>query len=459
MEKRLSIYLEAFRRKQFDFITVVDGKKHLKQEQALQMLTDKTIAEMLFGGAAGGAKSHTGCTWLAFSCLAYPETRWFIGREELKRLRESTLMTFFKVCKRYGIIIDQDFKYNGQDYYIQFTNGSRIDLLDLKFLPSDPLYERYGSVEYTGGFIDEAGEVEFAAFDTLKARVGRCLNDQYGLLRKIYLTSNPKKNWLYSYFYKPSKNGTLAPHQMFLQSLLFDNPHIERNYEEALKSITDPIKKARLLGGEWEYDNDAAALVDYNAICDVFTNDHAEPGERAISADIAMQGRDRFVGCVWNGNICRIAIDQEKSTGKSIEKDLQDLMKAEKVGHSQTVVDSDGMGSYLESYLIGIETFHGGARAINDAEFANIKSECGYKLAELINKREIKIICSHEQQERIKEELSVLKADRIDADEQKKRIIKKDKMKETLQRSPDYLDALLMGMYFKIQQVCGHWSA
>jgi phage terminase large subunit len=456
MEKRLSIYLELFKRKQFDFITVRNDKKHEKQEQALQVLTDNTTAELMFGGAAGGAKSWTGCVWLAFMCLLYPETKWFIGREELKRLRDSTLLTFFRVCKAYGIEKEVDFKYNGQDYYIEFFNGSRIDLLDLKYLPSDPLFERYGSVEYTGGFIEEAGEVDFNAFDTLKSRVGRQLNDHYGLLRKIYLTCNPKRNWIYSYFYRPFKSGMLAPHQSFLPSLLFDNPHVESNYEAALKSITDPIKKARLLHGSFEYDDDPAQLCDLNAINDLFTNDHVQPGEKAISADLAMQGRDRFVAGVWDGLLCRIAIDQEKSSGKSIERDIKKLMSDEQIGHSQVIADSDGLGAYLESYLEGIQTFHGGAKA-NNEEYANLKSECAYKLAELVNRREIKIFCTHEQKERITEELAVLKADSVDADERKKRIIKKDKMKESLQRSPDYLDMLLMRMYFLVQPKDVFW--
>ena len=86
-------------------------------------------------------------------------------------------------------------------------------------------------------------------------------------------------------------------------------------------------------------------------------------------------------------------------------------------------------------------------------EFANLKSECGFKLAELINKRQIKIICtSDEQKERIKEELQILKQDKVDEDEKRKRIIKKEKMKELLQRSPDYLDMLLMKMYFHVKK-------
>lgn len=123
-----------FRRGIFDFITLSERGHHVKQEEALCILTDKTHTEFLYGGAAGGAKSWTGCTWLVFMSLCYPGTKWFIGREELKRLRESTLITFFKVCTQYGIKRDKDFKYNGQDHYIQFANNSRIDLLDLRYL-------------------------------------------------------------------------------------------------------------------------------------------------------------------------------------------------------------------------------------------------------------------------------------------------------------------------------------
>lgn len=148
---RVPIECEMFRRGMFGFITTSERGKHVRQEEALRILTDDSHTEFLYGGAAGGAKSWTGCSWLAFMCLCYPGTKWFIGREELKRLRESTLITFFKVCTQYGIERDKDFRYNGQDHFIQFSNGSRIDLLDLRYLPSDPLYERYGSVEYTGG--------------------------------------------------------------------------------------------------------------------------------------------------------------------------------------------------------------------------------------------------------------------------------------------------------------------
>lgn len=446
----LELYKQQFFYRDFDFITVKEDKKHQKQELALQYLTDNETTELGYGGAAGGAKSWTGCTWLAFICLCYPGTRWFIGREELKRLRESTLITFYKVCKEYKIT---GWKYNAQDHFIQFENGSNIDLLDLKYLPSDPLFERYGSIEYTGGWIEEAGESSFSAYDALKARVGRWMNAEYKIIRKLYVTFNPKKNFVDTYFYRPFKKGELPENRKFIPALVTDNPHGQKDYLQALQSITSEVTKQRLLHGNFDYDDDASALCDYDAICDMFTNENPEKGEKAISADLAMQGRDRFVAAPWNGLTCYLnkGVDKLKSKGKEIEDDVARLMRENTIGHSQTVVDSDGLGSYLESYLTGIKEFHAGAKAFNSEEYANLKSECGYKLAEVVNKRQIKVICSIEQRERIIEEVSVLKEADIDADEKRKRIISKEKMKELLQRSPDYLDMLLMRMVFIVK--------
>lgn len=447
---QLSIRTELFRRGNYDFITHSDKGVHIKQGQALAALCCNSFTEVSYGGAAGGAKSWTGCAWLLFMCLCYPNTRYFIAREELKRLKDSTLLTFFKVCKAYGAKQDVDFKFNGQDHTILFVNGSRIDLLEVAFKPSDPLFERYGSSEYTCGWFEEAGEMNALAYDTLKSRCGRQYNDKYNIAATVFVTFNPKKNWVYTYFYRRDKERLLPKYIVFIKALLHDNPHREAGYEEQLLRMSSQAQKERLLFGNFEYDDDPSSLVDYAAICDMFTNEHVPPGMAGMSVDIALQGRDKLVICTWSGCRATIEVVKNKSDAKEVETDIKRLSIDKNIPRSRIVADSDGVGAYLKGYLKGIHAFHGNAKAFQ-AEYANIKSECAYKLAELINKREIWLICDEKYEQEIKEELAQLKNDDVDNDEGKKRLIGKDEMKAKLGRSPDFLDTLIMGMFVHLK--------
>lgn len=426
-----------------------DYRLSIKQKEALSLLQDNESKEIIFGGGAGGGKSILGCHWIIKCCLKYKGTRWVIGRTLLKTLKETTLNSFFFVCSRQGLKANIHFRYWEHKGLITFINGSEILLKDLEYYPSDPDFDELGSLEITGAFVDECNQVTKKAWDILRSRI-RYKIDENNIIPKILGTCNPSKNWVYSFFYFPFKTDRLTPDKKFVQALLSDNPKISEHYKANLLSL-DKNSKERLLYGNWEYDDDPAVLCQYNAITDCFTNDHVRPSKISyISADLAMQGRDRFVAGLWKGLVCEIRIEKAKATGKEIETDLKSLMNAGRVGHSNTIADSDGLGSYLESYLNGIKEFHAQSHAMNQKEYINIKSECGFKLAELINKREIKIICTDEQKQFIIEELGVLKRDSVDNDDTRKRIIKKEKMKEILGRSPDYLDMLLMRMWFVV---------
>lgn len=452
----------------------------IRQTQALDILEDQTTNELLFGGGAGGGKSVLGCYWELKNCFKYPGSRWLLGRAVAKTLKDTTLNTMFGVMKEQGV---KNFNYNTQRSIITFPNESQILLKDLQLYPSDPNFDELGSLEITGGFVDEVNQIVSKAWGISKSRIRYRLNfychvcgnmeksdvvkdDQgrdlvwicgkghktEGLIPKMLGTCNPAKNWTYNDFYSPSKNGTLPKTKQFIQSLVSDNPNIDKNYRNNLLQL-DKASKERLLYGNWEYDDDPSILCSYDAISDVFRNDHVKgTGKKYASADLAMQGRDKFIAGAWDGLVCTVKIEKAKSTGKEIEQDLRQLIDDERIGRSNVIADSDGLGSYLESYLNGIKEFHGNARAENDVEYQNLKSECAFKLAEVINKREIRIVCTDEQKQFIMEELGCLKRDKIDADDQRKRIIKKDAMKELLQRSPDYLDMLLMRMYFEVKK-------
>lgn len=420
-----------------------------KQKLAMVHLTDKTHKVIVYGGAAGGGKSFLGCFWLIIMCKAYPHTRWFIGREELKRIRQSTLITFHKVASMLGV---KDYSTNFQDNYIQFENGSRIDLLDLQKQPRDPLYERFGSTEYTGGWIEEGGETDFGAYDVLKTRIGRHMNDVYGLISKILITCNPKKNWLYGEIYKPFKEGTLDKHISFIQSLVTDNPHLTEDYIQNLRNTKDKAKKERLLFGNWEYADDPTALCSYDNILAIFENDHIKLGAKYLTADIARLGSDKAIIMVWSGwNVIDI-VTYDISRTTEIQNKINELRKKYGIPKHHCIADEDGVGGGVVDNC-GIKGFVNNSKALNNQNYANLQSQCGYKLAEVINNNLIWISAdiSESDKEQIIEDIEQLKTFQSDKDT-KLRILPKDKIKENIGRSPDWRDVLLMRNYFELKK-------
>ena len=463
IETRLTDCIELFKRgKPGVLATSKKGIVHEKQKQALEILIDSQTKEFGFGGGAGGAKSYTGCLWLVFMCLAYPGTKYFIGREELKRLLDSTFVTFIKVCKQFGII---NWKKNGQYNYIEFTNDSRIDLLDLKYLPSDPFYERYGSVEFTSGWIEEAGEVNFGAYDTLKSRIGRQLNEKYKIQSKLFVTLNPKKNWCHDIYWKPFKNGTLPKGVKFLPSLIGDNPFIDKSYIENLINITDKVKKQRLLFGNFDYDDDDNSLCTYDKIMDMFTNNFVKMGQRYISADIAITN-DSFVLVAWNGDIIeeiKVMNNISKTQTTNINGQVQSLInfnplieafeemrRKYNVPMSNIIYDADGIGYHMRKYLPGAFPLHNGSTAIH-IEFANLKTELYYRLSDAINANELyfKAEIDSKLKDRIVSEFQAIKRS-SDVGEKLKLMPKAD-VKMLIGHSPDITDAIAYRYYFKVK--------
>ena len=213
----LQLRIELFRQGNFDFIVEGEDEEgnivsHEKQREALKILTSGKYDEFLYGGAAGGAKTWTGCVWIMFTLLCNPETKAFIGRKELGDLIDSVKVTFDKVAKAYGF---SDYKFNAVKNFIKFGNDSHINLIEVAYKPSDPMYETVGSTEYTIGWGEEIGEWHETASTVLGSRVGRHYNKRHpdGSLREkairgtILWTCNPKQNWGKREFHDKSKNG------------------------------------------------------------------------------------------------------------------------------------------------------------------------------------------------------------------------------------------------------------
>jgi len=429
-------------------------KPNSKQLLACEKWIDKTTIEICFGGAKYGGKSFLGATLIFGDALIYPDTFYFIARKQLNDLRKYTAPTIGKVFQQWDIKLTQYTTYNGQDHYYQCYNGSRIYLLECTELPSDPMFERFGSIDMTRGWIEEGGEINSLAKENLKTAVGRKNNNKYDLYPKLLITCNPKKNFLYSEFYKPFMDGTLPPDKAFIQAYAHDNIYGDQNYIKSLNNIKDRIMYERLVMGNWEYDDDQNALIDFDSINDLFTNTHVPEGMKYITADIARFGRDKTVIIVWSGwRVIRIlSIDKNKVTEAA--EAIKKLKDEYKIPASQIICDADGVGSGVVD-ILACKEFTGNAVPFEvhgkKENYQNCKSQFYFNFAEKICRKEVFIATQSETAKRlITEELEQVKQKNPDGDG-KRAIISKDEVKRILGRSPDYSDAMMLRYYFELK--------
>lgn len=472
-----------------------------KQARAWEILNDQITTELLFGGGAGGAKSFLGAAFLIIQAGRYAGSRWLMGRSKLKTLKETTLVTFFDVCKAWGIRADEDFVYHIQDGTVEFSNGSLILMKDLFHYPSDPEYDSLGSLEVTGGFIDEVNQIPYKGVEVAKSRIRYKLNEwcsncdaaglttcpptKYddrgvaiewkcwncgqnngGLIPKLLMTCNPAKNWVKSEFYDPAKKGTLEEYRRFLQALVTDNPYASQHYLTSLKNLKDKATRERLLHGNWDYDDDPSVLIPYDAIVDLFTNQAADRKMRYITGDAARKGRDKMVFILWEGwQVLKIVVVpyEIKSDYEKAKEWVINFANEHQVRRSNILIDEDGVGGGLvdsvrcQGFINNgspIQPYAAKRDPSKRVNYANLKSQCYFHYAQKVENGETGIsdeALSRDTKDEIAEELSAIK--QIDADKDGKlRVNGKDVIKEEIGRSPDFADALMMRSFFELSK-------
>lgn len=355
----------------------------------------------------------------------------------------------FDQMARDGMKEGRDFEYNKNDNIITFVEtGSQIFLMELNYMPSDPNYDRLGSYEFTWTAVDEAQQVEQKAKNILRTRTRYKLREN-GLIAKQLLTCNPSKGYLYSEFYKPHKKGDLPKHKKFLQSLVTDNPFIDPNYIETLKGLP-LVDKERLLFGNWEYDDDPAKLIEFEAITDIFTNVlHQLNPQKYMTADISRLGDDYTVIAYWEGFIIKKIMAFKKSTLTRTSEIIEKMRNETQTPLSHVIVDEDGVGGGVKD-ILGCKGFVANSRAKREENYVNLKSQCYFLLAKKINDHLIRVETENEViRNFLIEELEQVKRKDPDKDG-KLAVIPKDDVKDRIGRSPDFSDTLMMRMYFDL---------
>ena len=451
---------------------IVFKTKNEKQLQAVSYWLDQDTEQILYGGAKGGGKSFLGCSLIFGDALIYPETHYFIARQELTDLRKYTIPSIYEVFQKWGLDTAKYFTFDGQYNVFNLYNGSKVYLIACKELPSDPLYERFGSMQMTRGWIEEAGEVAEAAKANLWLSIGRWKNDEFKLKKKLLMTANPKKGWLKRDFVDPWKQNLLAPKLQFIQAFATDNVYLPQDYVETLRNEKDTVRRQRLWEGDWDYDEDKDALVSFDAISDTFSNSVVKDNQRYITADIARLGRDRTVIGIWDGlELFKIEVRQQQDTDKT-KGQIRELAVHYKVPYSHILVDEDGIGGAIVDGLMGIKGFVANSRPFQTAHqvrlkqnktnspfipisnFRNLKSQCGFKMAELINERKIAFATPDDKNVITEELMAILRQKNQDGDG-KLELRSKEDVKIELGRSPDIADMIMMRAWFELKKESG----
>jgi len=388
-------------------------------------------------------------------CQQYPKSRWVMGRSKLKALKETTLNTFFQVSGDLGV--SNQYKYNSQTNIITWTNGSEILLKDLFLFPSDPNFDSLGSLEICGGFVDEAGQCSWKAIQILLSRMRYKLKE-FGIIPKLFMSTNPQKNWAYSEFYMPSKNKTIGSDKKFIQALCTDNPHLDPTYIETLKTL-DHASRERLLYGNWDYEDNPYAMFDYENILGMFTNEWIKPTEdRYLTADLAYEGSDKFVIVIWAGFVVIKVIAIDKINDVSISKKINDLRIEYRVPIKNVIYDADGLQTFTRlsakvGVLSGAVGFKNNGKAIKVSgkveNYKNLKAQCYFYFADLVRDGKV-FIQDLTYKQQIIEEFEQINRRPLD-DDGVLSIERKADLKERLKRSPDFADAIFLRAYAEIK--------
>ena len=438
------------------------------QQIAFQLFNDDDTVEITFGGSGGGGKSILMGMLALFRCMDYPGVREGIGRKDLSQLKKTTLTTLLgKVHSIFGV--QQSDFHLGQDGSITYKNGSQIIPIELDYYPSDPDFNRLGSLELTDMFIDEVGELREQSYNAIKSRVGRWKNDEYGITPKLVSSCNPSQNFIRQYFYDKYerlgggdmqrwqdgytiKNGQKIPAYMaFIRASVYDNPFIERSYIENLKRLPARERK-RLLDGDWNYADDESSLFKM-ALLEKATSfelpKSSEKFKKFIGVDVSDKGTDATIfSLIDNG----ILITQKRSNVQmnwdtNSELPISRLIADELIEFAQRngftiqnarhiAVECNGIGVGVRDMLKERGWFITEYTATHKS-----RSQGYYQLMLDMDSGDIKIMHDLLGKDNLFKQLS---AHTYEMNNQEPSVLKKDKLKQVLGKSPDESDSFMI---------------
>lgn len=219
-----------------------------------------------------------------------------------------------------------------------------------------------------------------------------------------------------------------------------------------------------------EYVDNAGALFHYDALVDVFSNTVTKDKEKFMIVDIADDGSDKTVFSLWEGLEEYDRQEFARLNTENIIDKTRELASTERIPFSHIAVDAIGVGAgvassslldgiigFKSSYapiktdlsVVQLPNVHYLKKAPLTSEYANLRSQCVFTLADHVNNHKIASRVTGQFKERTIEELALYQdASKGDG---KRMATQKEDIKEVLGRSPDHSDTMIMRMYFIIR--------
>jgi hypothetical protein len=426
----------------------IDINLNPKQYIAMNYLYNSNKNVIVYGGAAGGGKSYLGCTFIISYCLKYTEIRCMIGRYTLASLKNSTLITFLSILKKYNINYD----YNRSEHIITFDNNSSVKFQQLPELPSDLDYDYLGSTEYTAVFVDEFTQITKKCYNIIQTRI-RWKLKEYNLRPILFLSCNPSNNWVKDTIYDKWVKDELNENIVFIPASIEDNAkNLSLEYINSFNNL-DEITRERLRYGNWDYNKEFNQIYDMEVLYQLFDKTYTiEKPNYYLSIDVARFGKDSTVIMLWNNyHLCDVFQLKQNDITQQYEF-INNIILKYNIRRNQIAIDSDGVGGGLADMLKQSIHIVNNAKALKGDLYQNLKTQLYFKSSELVNDSKITFDknIQKEFKDKLIQELNFIIKKEQKADE-KICLENKDFIKKKLNRSPDFSDAFAYRFIFEFK--------
>lgn len=207
-----------------------------------------TAPNILYGGAAGGGKSHAIRMDAYMRCMSVKQYRVLLLRRSWRELETTHIERVIQEAPRLGAT------YYKSEYRLRFPNGS---VIEFGHVEDDRALSNYLSTEYDAIYFDELVSFTEKQF---KFIASRARSTKPGVIPTVRAGSNPggaNSEWVKRYFISKDVDKERDPKYdpnlyTYIPATLDDNPHIDPTYSDRLLALPSEALRRAYRYGDWD---------------------------------------------------------------------------------------------------------------------------------------------------------------------------------------------------------------